>query len=87
MKLLIAADIFPPVSGGPATYAVTLANALKKEGADVHIVTLTPEADGSVVSAPVENVEPRRKFWKYVQYARLLYKNAKTSDCMYAMGP
>lgn len=87
MKLLIAADIFPPISGGPATYAVTLSNALKKEGIDVRIVTLTPEADTAAVSVPVESIEPQRKFWKYVQYARLLYKNAKISDCIYAMGP
>ncbi|MEK7084337.1 MAG: glycosyltransferase family 4 protein [Patescibacteria group bacterium] len=87
MRLLIAADIFPPVSGGPATYAVTLANALKKEGTEVRIVTLTPDADTDMVSVPVESVEPRRKFWKYVQYTRLVYKHAKLSDCIYAMGP
>ena len=45
MKILIAADIFPPQSGGPATYVVALANELAKKGDIVKIVSLNPESD------------------------------------------
>ncbi len=87
MKLLIAADIFPPQSGGPATYAVTLANELVKQGVEVKIVSLNPQSDQSVVSCSVYCVSWQNKLLRYLQYFRLLFKHAKNSDIVYAMGP
>lgn len=87
MRLLIAADIFPPESGGPATYAVTLANALAAEGELVSIVSLNANSNTSVVSCPVYKVSSTSKMLRYLEYVWLLYKHAKNADLIYAMGP
>ncbi len=84
MKLLIAADIFPPESGGPATYAVTLANELVKQMIGVTIVSLNP--DGERISRNTYHVTHRNKILRYAQYFFLLFKHAKHSDIVYAMG-
>jgi glycosyltransferase involved in cell wall biosynthesis len=87
MKLLIAADIFPPESGGPATYAVTLANELVNLGDEVVIVSLNPKSDRSAVSCPLFPVRFKNKLLRYAHYFWLLYQNAKNVDVIYAMGP
>ncbi len=89
MKLLIAADIFPPESGGPATYAVTLANELAKLGDEVTIVSLNPDSDKSVLDERVKlsSVFSRSKLIRYAHYFWLLYKKAKNVEVIYAMGP
>ncbi len=86
MRILIAADIFSPQSGGPATYAVTLANELTKQGVGVAIVSLNPQSDISVVSCSLYRVSWKNKF-RYLQYLWLLFKYAKAADVVYAMGP
>lgn len=87
MKLLLAADIFPPESGGPATYVVTLANELTKQGVDVRIVSLNPESDISKVNCPVFVVKSSFKPLRYWQYYKLLLKQGRDVDVIYAMGP
>lgn len=87
MKLLIATDIFPPESGGPATYAVNLANEFFKQGIDVKIVSLNSNSDKSCVTCNVYPVTFQNKLLKYLQYTYLLYKHGKDVDIIYAMGP
>lgn len=87
MKLLIVADIFPPDSGGPATYCVTLANDLVKQGVDVSIVSLNPQSDKSAVSCYVYRVSSKNKLLRYLEYLWLLFKHAKPADVVYAMSP
>lgn len=89
MRLLLAADIFPPESGGPATYAVQLANGLVAQGAAVTIISLNPASDRSVLGTKVnfDCVTTRFKPVRYWQYYRLLLKHGPTSDVIYAMGP
>ena len=87
MKLLIAADIFPPESGGPATYAVTLAKELTKQGDQVVIVSLNPNSDRSTVSCFLFPVSFQNKLLRYFQYLYLLFKHSKAVDVIYAMGP
>jgi len=87
MKLLIAADIFPPQSGGPATYAVTLANELKSQGVEVTIVSLNHNSDPLVVSCRVFAVRFKNKLLRYLQYLWLLLKYSGKADLVYAMGP
>lgn len=86
MKLLIAADIFPPQSGGPATYVVNLANALTKDGWEVTIVSHNPDGDVHV-TRNTYHVTSRNKVLRYLQYFRLLKKHGKDVDVIYAMGP
>lgn len=89
MRLLIAADIFPPDSGGPATYAVTLANELTKLGVSVSIVSLNPNSDAKVLDPKVKLVSVSTMFkpLRYWQYYNLLKQEAKNCDVIYAMGP
>src|SRR3989344_2840405 len=87
MKILLAADIFPPQAGGPATYVVMLANELEKRGDEVRIVSLNPQSDSAAVRCPVEAVKSQNKLLRYWQYFLLLWKRAKLADVVYAMGP
>ena len=89
MKLLIAADIFPPEAGGPATYCVTLANELVKLGDQVTIVSLNPNSDKKVLDNRVRlfPVAFKNKPLRYAHYFWLLWKYATTADVLYAMGP
>ncbi len=89
MRFLIAADIFPPESGGPATYSVTLANELVKLGDSVTIVSLNPESDRKILDISVElfRVAFKNKLLRYAHYFWLLFKHAKQVDVVYAMGP
>lgn len=87
MKILIAADIFPPESGGPATYAVTLANEFVKQGIEVVIVSLNPHSDTKATACPVFSVQCGFKPLRYWQYYNLLKKHARNTDVVYAMGP
>ncbi|MDP2684213.1 MAG: glycosyltransferase family 4 protein [bacterium] len=87
MRILIAADIFPPQPGGPATYSVVIANELTKAGDDVKVVSLNPDSDKKAVICKIDVVKNRNKFLKYLEYTWLLVKNAKKFDVIYAMGP
>lgn len=85
MKLLLAADIFPPEVGGPATYVVALANSFLKD--EVCIVSLNPSSDESLVNCPLYRVTSPSKLRRYVEYFWLLWKQSKNAEVVYAMGP
>lgn len=87
LKLLIAADIFPPQSGGPATYAVILAQELLKQNFQVNIVSLNPLSNKKLVDCYLLSVHQQPKLLKYLEYGWLLFKQAKHADVVYAMGP
>lgn len=87
MKILIAADIFPPQPGGPATYVVALANELTKIGDDVVVVSLNPEADDNAVICNAYHTKYKNKLLRYFHYLLLLAKHSKSADVVYAMGP
>lgn len=87
MKVLIAADIFPPQAGGPATYAVLLANSLLNKGHSVQMASLNPDSDESVVSCVVRTVSSKNKLVRYTQYLKILWQQSKDVDVVYAMGP
>lgn len=87
MRVVIAADIFPPVVGGPAIYAAGFSNALVENGDEVTVVSLTPHSDASVTKAQVVSVRQENNLFKYLEYLGLLFKHANQADIMYAMGP
>ncbi len=87
MKILLAAYIFPPQSGGPATYVVALANALEKAGDNVTVVSLNPKSGKNHVACDMYHVTASSKVFKYLQYFWLLFKHSKSVDVIYAMGP
>lgn len=87
MRVVIAADIFPPVGGGPAIYAAGFSNALVENGNEVTVVSLTPNSDSSVTKARVVSVKQANKVFRYLAYLGLLFKYAREVDVVYAMGP
>lgn len=87
MRIVIAADIFPPMGGGPAIYAAGLAHALTEKGDMVTVVSLTPNSSDDVTSARVFSVTQKNKLLRYVNYCGLLLKHARAADVVYAMGP
>lgn len=87
MKILIAADIFPPQPGGPATYSVIVANELTKAGDDVRVVSLNPDSDTKTVICKINVVKYKNKLLRYLNYFLLLWKYSKDIEVIYAMGP
>lgn len=86
MNILIAADIFPPDVGGPATYSARLLEELVKNGDQVTLVTHTPQTLAQEPSGVVR-VAATGKLKRYVAYVRLLKRHICQSDVVYAMGP
>ncbi len=74
MKILLAAGIFPPDIGGPATYAQMLDEELPKVGIDVTVVPY-----GLVRSLP--------KAIRHFAYMRLLWKESRGCSVIYALDP
>ena len=86
MNILIAADIFPPSVGGPATYSFLLLRELSSMGYTISILTLTPKRlphEPAGVFRVIHSFFPLR----YFEYYRLLKKHGQGVDIIYAMGP
>ncbi|MFZ2803651.1 MAG: glycosyltransferase family 4 protein [Patescibacteria group bacterium] len=85
MKILLATGIYPPESGGPATYTSGLFVSLKARGHEVDVlaygdaslkedhVTRVSRAGGAVV--------------RYIRYAWQAFRLAPQADIVYAQGP
>ncbi|TSC77216.1 MAG: group 1 glycosyl transferase [Parcubacteria group bacterium Gr01-1014_31] len=85
-RLLIAAEIFPPAIGGPATYAATLARELPALGWEVTVVCYADQVAGEYPD-PVIAV-PRRggPLARYCRYFFTIWKEAKHFRAVYAQG-
>ena len=91
MKLVIAAEIFFPDIGGPATYVTRLIPELLKEGWKVQVITYSDspilsyeEKDGyQVVRIPRQ----KNIFSRYFNYLKNLLKLVRGADLIYAQGP
>ncbi|MBU4331842.1 glycosyltransferase family 4 protein [Patescibacteria group bacterium] len=93
MKLTIAAGIFPPDIGGPATYVVKLGTALVTRGWEVRVVCYSSDlrfqvSDSNDYKFKVCRVSRKGNvFFRYWRYFWRLVKVAKNSDVIYAQGP
>ncbi|MFC1622521.1 glycosyltransferase family 4 protein [Patescibacteria group bacterium] len=88
-KIFIAAEIFPPAVGGPATYTVSLANALQKRDFQVRILCYG-QPDKSVLNKDIKINFVSNK-WpvliKYFLYTKKLFWYSLGYKTIYAMGP
>ncbi|MDO8560385.1 MAG: glycosyltransferase family 4 protein, partial [bacterium] len=86
-RLLIAAEIFPPAIGGPATYAATLARELPARGWEVTVVCYADQVVGEypdpVIAVPRRG-GPVARYWRYFF---TIWKTAKHFRAVYAQGP
>ncbi len=96
MKILLATGIYPPESGGPATYTMGLASALRSRGHEVMIVTYgetSPNPDQILprTKGELEGVVSVSRnggaVLRYFRYAWRVFLLARKSDVVYAQGP
>jgi len=88
MNIVIAAEIFPPDIGGPATYSKNLAQELIRLGWDVKLVCYSDQE--KVEDDPKYIYRIKRsniKILHYKKYYSTLKKLAKDCDVIYAQGP
>lgn len=74
MKILLAAGLFPPDIGGPATYAELIAHELPKRGIDVDVV-------------PYSRVRGMSKIWRHIVYGYVLWQRSRFVDAIFALDP
>ncbi len=84
MKILLATGIYPPESGGPATYTKGLASSLRLRG---HEVTVIAYGDTSVERDAVRITRKGGSVFRYLRYAWNVFLLARKSDVVYAQGP
>lgn len=73
-RILLAAGLYPPDIGGPATYAHMIASTLPERGIPVSVV-------------PFSSVRSYPKILRHAAYAWRLYKAAGAADIIYALDP
>lgn len=88
MKLVIAAEIFPPDIGGPATYSSKLAEQLTKIGWQVKVICYSDKIENDnypfSVARILRSTNPLKHYFNYFWE---LLKLAKDCDVIYAQGP
>ena len=87
MNILIATGIYPPESGGPATYTHDIARAFVERGHKVTVVTYGEQKTQREPSFEVKRVSRRGGiFLRYARYAWALYRLGKSVDVIFAQG-
>ena len=89
-KIIIATGIFPPDSGGPATYVTFLASELKKEGKDVVVITYADSLGSGSSDDNFKAIRIARQqniLGRYFKYFRAVLKEADSSSVVYAQDP
>ena len=74
MRILLAAGIYPPDIGGPATYARLIEDEL-------------PHQDIAVTVIPYHSVRHVPKLFRHTAYFLRLLKAARGTDLIYALDP
>lgn len=88
-RLLIAAEIFPPAIGGPATYAATLARELPLRGWQVAVLCYGETVAGEYPPGTTVIAVSRRggPVARYARYIFRLWRLARAYPVIYAQGP
>ena len=88
MKMIIAAEIFPPDIGGPATYSQQLADELAQKGWKIKLICYSSRIENDNYSYPVTRIlRSQNTFNRYWQYFWHLFKIASDGDLIFAQGP
>lgn len=84
MKIVLAAGIYPPAIGGPATYVAELGKRLQVAGCDVTVITYGDET-AAHDALPVVLVSRRGgPGLRWRRFAAMLRRHAKYADIIYA---
>lgn len=87
MRIIIASGIFFPELGGPATYAVGIAEAFVKLGHDVTVLSYSDCAEhekDTTYTFSVIRVTRGGKIGNYIRYFKALWRASKDADVIYA---
>ncbi|MBZ0283194.1 MAG: glycosyltransferase family 4 protein [Anaerolineae bacterium] len=82
MKLFIAAGIFHPESGGPATYLYEILPELQADGWDVRVVTYG-ETSNAHYPYPLTRIPRRALPFRVLDYARAAWPLTRWADLIY----
>lgn len=88
MHLVIAAGIFPPDIGGPATYAERLALYVSKKGHSVRVICYS--SNTAATRYPFTVIRVKRRPLKGITFLSYLFRlawHAFWADCIFAQGP
>ena len=86
-RLLIAAEIFPPAIGGPATYAATLARELMSRGWETAVVCYADRVDFDGPAKVYPTQKSGGAFARYGRYFKTLWRHVGSYPLLYAQGP
>lgn len=87
MRILLATGIYPPESGGPATYTRALAASLVERGHSVIVVTYgDAEAEASDSWAVCVVTRSGGPVLRYARYAWRVFIEARKADLVYLQG-
>ncbi len=87
MRVVLATGIYPPETGGPATFVPALAADWQAQGMEVTVVTYGDERTDRSSTWNVE-VVPRTGgvLFRYLRYALAVYRAARTADVVFLQG-
>ncbi|MBI5765962.1 glycosyltransferase family 4 protein [Candidatus Falkowbacteria bacterium] len=87
-QIVIAAEIFPPEIGGPATYSEKIATELSEFSWRVKLICYSQSQESNNYPFSVTRVvRQRNPFLHYASYLWQLLKLARGGDLIYAQGP
>lgn len=84
MRIILATGIYPPESGGPATYTHGLALALRERG---HEVVVVAYGEGASDRQTIRVSRRGGPSIRYIRYAWRVFLAARRADVVYAQGP
>ena len=83
MRIVLATGIYPPDTGGPASYTQALSAWLQKRGHNVTVVCYSDLPGDDVVRV----LRTRSIFVRYFRYAKAIFHAAKHADVVFLQGP
>src|SRR3989344_2523703 len=85
MKMVIAAEIYPPETGGPASFVKRILPFLKENGFEVKVITYSDENAEEIDLIKIKRVS--NLLVRYWRYFTALWKLSKEADLIFAQGP
>jgi len=87
MKIIIASGIYPPDSGGPATYSQLIAREFIERGREVSLICYSDKKHNDEEKFKIVRILRKNKLTRYLLYFINLLKLSINSDVIYAQGP
>lgn len=83
MRIVLATGIYPPDTGGPASYTQGFSKWLKEQGHEVQVICYSDKAGDDVIRI----LRAGNVLSRYWRYTKAVYRAAKKADIVYLQGP